>query len=164
MKPGAKANLKHLDFLRQTILTRRELTASGIYAIINTFNGHLYVGQSKCLFKRKQAHFRDLAGNCHANPYLQNAYNYYGKGTFRFVAVEFCPEDELDLKEQYWIERIKPEYNIARNVFADPHRPKNDVIPHHQDEKFDRPAWHAWVYGGAKNPLLKVHNDPKKYH
>ena len=21
-------------------------------------------------------------------------------------------------------------------------------------ESFDRPAWHAWVYGGAKNPLL----------
>jgi group I intron endonuclease len=169
MRNGAKANIRKLDITHQAILTKEDLSKPGIYAVANTCNEHLYVGQSKCLWKRKISHFRDLEHNCHSNPYLQNAYNHYGKGCFKFVVIEFIDLSELDDKEQYWIERLKPEYNISHNVFeiyrGGEKKKIEDVIPYRKEgESFDRPSWHKWVYGGAKNPLLGIRGRQSERH
>jgi group I intron endonuclease len=133
---------------------------SGIYVIVNAINNHKYVGQSSDLLSRMKSHLRDLKYNRHANPYLQNAYNLHGRSSFVFLVLEYLPGVEnLDLKEQYWIERIKPEYNIVHNVFENcmrKGRSKTDPLIISKGESFKRPEWHAWVYGGARNPLLNA--------
>lgn len=136
----------------------RDLRRSGIYRIVNKINGHCYVGQSKNLLHRKTSHFKDLSNGRHSNPYLQNAYCYYGGANFYFDVIEFvCKYDELDMREQYWIERLNPEYNIVRNVFAGIASRDTDRINRTSGERyikdgetFDRPIWHKWVYGGCR--------------
>lgn len=148
----------------------------GIYAIVNTRNQHTYVGQSKLLEQREAQHFRDLRRNKHHNPYLQNAFNKYGEAAFTFVVLEYVPAmHELDAREQYWIDELKPNYNILmevgfKNIWDAKRNPKNEWEHDTFDEciletsNYQRPAWHEWVYGGARNPLLSVRaTAPKLY-
>ena len=57
---------------------------SGIYKITNKIDGKCYIGQSSNIKKRFKDHRYDLKYNKHDNPYLQNAYNKYGKDNFKF--------------------------------------------------------------------------------
>lgn len=127
----------------------------GIYAIINITNNHCYVGQSKDIRSRWKGHRGSLNRGSHGNAYLQNAWNFYKEQSFKFAVLEVCNYEELNDKEQYWIERLNPEYNIARNVFewsaykaSDNDIPDGYVKP---GESFQRPQWHLWVYGGHRH-------------
>lgn len=53
----------------------------------------------------------------------------------------------------------KPPPTPARGEPDDPLEPL--VIK--QGEVYRRPAWHEWVYGGGRNPLLEVRYEPPKY-
>ena len=138
-------------------LAKAHSNRSGIYCILNTNNHHCYVGKSKCLGDRKKQHFLDLRKDRHFNRYLQNAFNLYKSG-FTFIVLEYVINcTELDEKEQYWMERLKPEYNMVLNVFEGFQKYSlrvDDILFIKVGENFKRPAWHAWVYGGARNPLL----------
>lgn len=46
--------------------------------------------------------------NKHDNPYLQNAYNKYGKNNFKFEIIEECIVDNLISREQYYLDKMKP--------------------------------------------------------
>ena len=99
------------------MLTKKELNGSGIYVITNRLGFYKYIGQSRNILKRWKEHKYRLRRNKHHNPYLQNAWNKYGERNFNFEVIEFCKDYELNDKEQYWLERLKPEYNIIRNIF-----------------------------------------------
>jgi group I intron endonuclease len=83
------------------------------------------VGSSINLKSRKCNHFRKLKNNTHANIHLQNAYNKYGKSSFKWEILEYLDitENILDFKkrilsrEQYWMDTLnvidrKRGYNI----------------------------------------------------
>jgi group I intron endonuclease len=129
---------------------------AGIYCIFNTKNGNKYIGQTKNFGERKKAHFYELKTNRHHNRHLQNAYNlYFGK--FSFCIVEFLKDYSLlDEREQYWIDTLKPEYNILLDVYHyGGARGENQDSPetfYIEGESFERPYWHKFVYGGEKNP------------
>lgn len=95
---------------------------AGIYKIINTVNNHLYVGSSKNLKHRKGQHFSTLKHNKHRNYHLQCAYNKYGGENFIFEIIEIIEvevsilQDTLLKREQYWIDTLHPEYNIAQTA------------------------------------------------
>ncbi|HWS83372.1 MAG TPA: NUMOD3 domain-containing DNA-binding protein, partial [Ktedonobacteraceae bacterium] len=87
---------------------------SGIYAIINQRNQHIYIGSAVNLFRRKKEHFKDLEAGKHNNPHLQNAYNRDGSKAFLFVVVEHVEHVEnLISREQHYIDNLSPKYNIA---------------------------------------------------
>lgn len=89
----------------------------GIYAIVNTINGHFYIGSAVSLYRRKYDHFGSLKANRHKNAHLQNAYNCYGTKNFRFCIIE-CVTNKKDLieREQHYIDTMNPEYNINPNA------------------------------------------------
>jgi len=128
--------------------------AIGIYLISNIINNHKYIGQSMDILKRIKYHKRDLERGKHFNKYLQNAWNKYGGSSFKFSVLETCKIIELSDKEQYWIERLKPEYNIVKNVYEFyAYKTSESDYPdgYKKDgETFSRPKWHLWVYGGSK--------------
>lgn len=95
---------------------------SGIYQIRNIQNNYVYIGSSKNLFERYKFHFSVLKRNKHENPYLQGAYNKYGKENFTFEILEYCePEIRFNI-EQYWIDRFYGNncYNINKDATNPP--------------------------------------------
>ncbi len=84
----------------------------GIYKLID-LKGRLYVGSSKNINNRAKLHFRELRKNKHDNPKLQSYYNKYGVDSLQLQLVEACEEKELLEKEQYYIDTLKPHFNIC---------------------------------------------------
>ena len=86
---------------------------SGIYKIENLVNGYNYIGSAKNLSNRWGNHRRDLIRGIHTNKHLQNAWKLYGQNNFRFVVIEECEVHNLLEREQFFIDTVKPEYNIC---------------------------------------------------
>lgn len=87
---------------------------AGVYKIVNTVNGKVYIGSSKDLKEREYRHFYRLKRNNHSNPYLQNAYN--AGQSLKFETLEYCVPGHRYLLEQLYIDGRKPEYNFVKNV------------------------------------------------
>lgn len=85
---------------------------SGVYCIMNTQNGKKYIGSSRNIYNRWLKHRANLRGNYHPNSHLQNAWNKYGEGSFHFFILCKCSEELLLEREQEYIDKLNPEYNI----------------------------------------------------
>lgn len=88
----------------------------GIYKIINLHNSDCYIGSAINLNYRFSRHKSDLKNLRHPNRYLQRAWNKYGEKSFIFEILEICLEDELITREQFYIDTIKPKYNICKTA------------------------------------------------
>jgi hypothetical protein len=76
--------------------------ACGVYKIINTVNGKIYVGSSVDIRGRFNSHKSDLRQNKHGNSKLQNAWNKYGEECFVFEIAEECdPQSVRDIEQVY---------------------------------------------------------------
>lgn len=87
---------------------------SGIYIIRNIVNNNIYIGSATSLQGRKATHFSLLRNKKHYNLHLQRAYNKYGFDSFNFEILEYCLPESLIMKEQYYIDKFNPYYNIAK--------------------------------------------------
>lgn len=79
----------------------------GIYMIKNLVNNKVYIGQSINIKKRFREHKYNLKNNIHANHHLQNAWNKYGGENFEFIVLEYCTENLINNKEEYYISVYK---------------------------------------------------------
>lgn len=88
---------------------------TGVYLIKNNVNNKIYVGSTSTSFNNRfSSHLRSLIQNKHHSKYLQNAWNKYGKNSFSFIILETCKKNDCIKKEQYYIDTLKPEYNICK--------------------------------------------------
>ena len=76
---------------------------TGIYKIENLINHRVYIGQSVAIKSRLNHHLNMLQTNKHFCPHLQRSWNKYGKDNFSFEILETCSKEELDNKEEYWL-------------------------------------------------------------
>jgi len=87
---------------------------SGIYQILNQITNKRYIGSTINFGKRKSEHFRKLKYNSHHSILLQNSYNKYGCDNFVFSIIELIDDNtKLLEREQYFLDLLKPEYNIC---------------------------------------------------
>lgn len=86
----------------------------GIYGIKNKINNKIYIGQSSEVWKRWARHKAELSKNKHPNKHLLKSYKKYGKENFEFLVLEECLKEELNEKEEKWINNFPKEnlYNI----------------------------------------------------
>jgi group I intron endonuclease len=137
------------------VLDEKDFERSGIYAIVDRTGICRYVGQAHCFQDRWKSHKGDLRRNKHINYRLQGAWNEHGEKYFGFEVLEFCIFSELNAREQYWIDKLNPDYNIVRKVFpvvSWPEMIKRGKEYTKDGESFRRPIWHLWVYGGYRRP------------
>lgn len=82
----------------------------GIYKIVNSINGKVYVGQTKENFQRRYwLHCWKLRKGNHDNQYLQRAWNKYGESNFYFEVIEILPTEQIDEREKFWITYYRKE-------------------------------------------------------
>lgn len=94
----------------------KELNKCGVYMLINLINGKRYIGSSKNIQQRLWQHRSCLRHNHHINEYLQKAWNKYGEKHFDYSILEYCTEEDRFIREQYYVDTLKPEYNISIEV------------------------------------------------
>lgn len=97
---------------------------SGIYKIVNLITGKTYVGSAKNLRKRFTSHVSSLRHGKNS-PHLQNAWNAYPAECFSFLLLELCSPDEMLVREQHYIDKLKTTdraigYNICREAGSPP--------------------------------------------
>lgn len=88
----------------------------GIYRIICTATGKMYIGSAIDMRKRWSRHTSELRTNRHHNERLQRAWVKYGEETFAFQVIEICQVGDLLEREQYYLSTLRPfdnGFNIA---------------------------------------------------
>ena len=75
----------------------------GIYAIVNTTNDKVYIGQAQDIEKRWKKHKWGLENKKHNNKHLENSYHKDGKENFNFIILHQCSEDDLNYYETKYI-------------------------------------------------------------
>lgn len=85
---------------------------SGIYCLRNTIDNRCYVGSAQKLNYRLWNHKHRLIKGTHANNILQNFVNKYGIDSIYFEILEPVDINNLIEREQYYINTLKPEFNI----------------------------------------------------
>lgn len=68
----------------------------------------MYIGSSNNLSSR----FSDHTKGIRSNILLQNAINKYNLQDFIFIVFEYCDVEKLVSREQFYLDCLKPEYNI----------------------------------------------------
>ena len=91
---------------------------SGIYMFINMISGKRYIGSSVDIYNRIHEHVHNLNNGISHNAHFQASWNKHGEDAFMFGVLEFCPEEVRFDREQYYIDTLKPEYNLTLNVVA----------------------------------------------
>lgn len=88
----------------------------GVYLIECRVNGRRYIGSSYQIYVRWTQHRTSLRrgkSNCR---YLQSAWTKHGEDAFRFSILEECGRDDLEGREQHYIDMLKPAYNSIIDV------------------------------------------------
>lgn len=62
---------------------------------------------------RWKTHRTMLRTGTHHTCYLQAAWNKYGEDAFSFEVLEECSRDVLTEREQWWIDNLRPAFNMA---------------------------------------------------
>ena len=89
---------------------------TGIYCILNKSTGKCYIGSSsRDIYERWDLHRSQLNRNKHHRKYLQKSWDKHGSKNFDFFVLEIVEPQKCIEREQFYIDNIKPEYNINPN-------------------------------------------------
>ena len=97
-----------------------KLNFCGIYMITNYVSNKRYIGSSVNVSQRLWEHRSELRHGNHPNAHLQNSWNKYGEDSFNYTILEKCTPKERFEREQYYVNTLKPEYNICVEVVQNP--------------------------------------------
>jgi group I intron endonuclease len=86
----------------------------GIYQIKRIGTEDVYIGSSANIENRWKSHRRNLINGKHHSPYLQNVVNKYGIDILEFSIIEEAVEQDLLVREQYYIDLLDPVFNYAK--------------------------------------------------
>jgi len=85
-----------------------------IYKITNLVNGHFYIGSSQNFIKRYYTHINHIRTGKSSCTVLIRAVTKYGEDNFKLEIIEECGNQDLLTREQYYLDTLLPEYNVAK--------------------------------------------------
>lgn len=105
---------KNVD-LDKLLIIKENNAKAGVYRFLNLTNGKSYIGSSSNLGRRLKQYFsiyrleRELKrGRSRINSALLK----WGYSNFSLEILEYCDPDKAVSREQYYLDLLKPEYNI----------------------------------------------------
>lgn len=84
-----------------------------VYKITNLLDNKFYIGSSANLLKRYYTHISNIRANKQTCTKLIRAVRKHKEENFKFEIIEECAIDNLLEREQYFLDTLKPHYNIA---------------------------------------------------
>lgn len=108
---------------------------TGIYAITNLHNGHIYVGSALDIDARWKRHVRLLNRGKHHSIRLQNAWVKYGAEAFALSILELSSVEDLLSREQHWMDKLCSAGLKGYNVLASS---KNSLGLRHRPESLEK--------------------------
>lgn len=156
------------------------MRASGIYKITCLISSKFYIGSATYIKSRWARHRADLRKNKHWNKHIQSSWNKYGEVNFTFEVIEECNKHDLLVREQYYLDNLKPQFNKSkfasscagvkvseetkeklRQIFKG-RSPSNKGIPRSEETK--QRLKDAWILRRIKFPLKpKLKRKYKKF-
>lgn len=88
---------------------------AGVYRWINNKNGNTYVGSSINISVRMYTYY-SLRSLAKSNRPIDRALLKYGFSNFTLEILEYCSEENLLKREQYYLDLLKPQYNIVEQA------------------------------------------------
>lgn len=86
---------------------------SGIYKWTNKLNGKVYIGSSVNLSKRLSNYYNyNNLIKFQQNMLIHKALLKYGYSNFSLEILEYCEPSDVIKREQYYIDKLNPEYNL----------------------------------------------------
>ena len=90
---------------------------SGIYRWVNNINKKSYIGSGVDLAKRLTSYYNKNKLKKNPRP-IHNALLVYGHSNFTIEILEFCSKMDVINREQYYLDLLKPEYNILKTAYS----------------------------------------------
>lgn len=118
-KKNITASLKKYDNLleNKAFIILENKNKSGIYRFTNILTGDCYIGSSVNMSTRFYDHFnlKQVEKNKGKSIFYW-AILKYGLENFTLEILENCSQDELLIREQYYLDLLKPAYNILKTA------------------------------------------------
>lgn len=99
------------DLQKKQILEENK-AKSGIYRWTNLLNGNSYIGSSVNLEIRLRNYYSNSYLSHHKNLAINRALLNHGYSNFSLEIIEYCEKEKAVSREQYYMDFLKPEYNI----------------------------------------------------
>ena len=80
----------------------------GVYLILNKENGKFYIGSSATASARVRVHLKGSG-----SVVVGHALKKHGEESFCAFLLESCPREDLPSREGFWIQKLKPNYNLT---------------------------------------------------
>ena len=99
--------------MNNTILNEN-IDKSGVYMLKNKLTGDFYIGQSKNIKNRFKNYFNVSYLKSKQGFIISRALLKYGYSNFSLTILEYCNSSDLLVREQYYLDKLKPKYNILK--------------------------------------------------
>ena len=100
---------------QKLLILKENKGKSGVYRWVNKKNGSTYIGSSVNLRQR----FYKYYSTSHLQKYktiIHQALLKYSHSKFSLEIIEYCDKNSLISREQYYIDKLKPDYNILKTA------------------------------------------------
>ena len=99
----------------KSIIIKDNKNKSGIYKFTNKLNGNFYIGSSVNLSRRFINYYTlSYISKVKSHLTISRALIKYGYFNFELEILEYCDVSDLLKREQYYIDSLKPKYNISK--------------------------------------------------
>jgi len=88
---------------------------SGVYRFTNLINGKSYIGSSSSINRRLREYF-NFNQISKGNRTINKALLKYGYSGFKLEILEYCEPSNCIEREQYYLDLLKPKYNILKTA------------------------------------------------
>jgi len=103
--------------MRKNILIENK-GKSGIYMLTNKITKNIYIGQSIDISNRFKNYFNLSYLKSSNSHIISRALIKYGYANFSLTILEYCEKSDLLIKEQYYLDKLNPKYNIKKIVVS----------------------------------------------